>query len=136
MSGAIYWLQKQRKSELITLADRAGLKGSVADARPSPEHVAFADLFPLCCARSYEGFLKSELEVALEGYLRAHQVRLANDLTFEPFYRRIGALSPVKRESGGGGGGIGGGVVLTSGDEVKKPRARRQTRAREEIDQL
>lgn len=80
---------------------------------------------------SYEGLLKSDLEVALEEHLRANESRLSGDPALEPFYRRIGALSPIKRESGAGGGG---GALLTSGDEVKKqPRARRQTRAREEI---
>lgn len=59
---------------------------------------------------------------------------MAGDPALEPFYRRIGALSPIKRESGGGGGG-GGAGALTSGDEVKKQtRARRQTRAREEVE--
>ena len=79
---------------------------------------------------SYEGLLKSDLEVALEEHLRANESRLSGDPALEPFYRRIGALSPIKRESGAGGGG----ALLTSGDEVKKqPRARRQTRAKEEI---
>lgn len=93
---------------------------------------------------SYESLLKTELEVALESYLRANETRLSTDPVLEPFYRRIGALSSassvaVKRESGGGvGSGSGGVVVITSGDEVVKRsgRVRRQTRGRDEVEQM
>lgn len=86
---------------------------------------------------SYESLLKPDLEVALENHLRANETRLSNDPILEPFYRRIGALSPVKRESVGGGGSGSGGVVI-SGDEIVKrsSRARRQTRGREEVEQM
>lgn len=173
MSGVTYWLQRQRKSELANLAERAGLKEYVVlrqNPLPLPllPWVFFPpplppppppSSFPLTNIpnnalnrianqllapppsggggkggedRSYEGLLKSELEVALEQHLRANETRLSSDPVLEPFYRRIGALSPIKRESGGGGGG----ALLTSGDEVKKQtRVRRQTRAKEEIEQ-
>lgn len=100
MSGAIYWLQKQRKSELAGLADHVGLQ-------------------------NYENLLKPDLEVALEEYMRVNQTKLASDPSLEPFFKRI-AASPVKRESVS---------AITSGDEVRKPRVRRQTKAREEIEQ-
>jgi hypothetical protein len=74
---------------------------------------------------SYEGLLKSDLEVALEEHLRANETRLSKDPVLEPFYRRI-ATSPIKRESG---------VTFTFGDEVKKTRSRRQTRAKEELEE-
>lgn len=73
---------------------------------------------------SYETLLKSDLEVALEEHLRANESRLSKDPTLQPFYRRI-AASPVKRESAG---------ALVSGDDVKKPKLRRQTKAREELE--
>lgn len=76
-------------------------------------------------ACSYESLLKSDLEVALEEHLRANEASLNKDPVLEPFYRRI-AVSPIKRESAG---------VLTSGDDQKKPRVRRQTKAREEFEQ-
>lgn len=81
------------------------------------------ELIYVCC--SYENLLKSDLEVALEKHLRANETRFNKDPVFEPFYRRI-ATSPIKRESA---------VGLTSGDEQKKVKARRQTKAKEELDQ-
>ena len=74
---------------------------------------------------SYENLLKSDLEVALEEHLRANEASLKKDPILEPFYRRI-AASPIKRENTG---------TVTSGEEYKKPRVRRQTKAREEIEQ-
>lgn len=74
---------------------------------------------------SYENLLKPDLEVALEEYMRVNQTKLASDPSLEPFFKRI-AASPVKRESVS---------AITSGDEVRKPRVRRQTKAREEIEQ-
>ena len=74
---------------------------------------------------SYENLLKPDLEVALEEYMRVNHTKLANDPSLEPFFKRI-AASPIKRESVS---------AIISGDEVRKPRVRRQTKAREEIEQ-
>lgn len=74
---------------------------------------------------SYENLLKPDLEVALEEYMRVNHTNLANDPALEPFFKRI-AASPVKRESIS---------VNTPGDEIRKPRVRRQTKAHEEIEQ-
>ena len=74
---------------------------------------------------SYDHLLKADLETALDEHMRANQTRLTRDATLEPYFKRI-ASSPIKRESGG---------LFTSGDEVKKPRARRPTKAREELEQ-
>jgi len=65
------------------------------------------------------------LENALDEHLRTNKTTLSKDPTLEPYFKRI-ATSPVKRESGG---------AFTSGDEFKKPRARRPTKAREELEQ-
>ncbi|KAL8718008.1 MAG: hypothetical protein Q9225_004810 [Loekoesia sp. 1 TL-2023] len=102
MSNVAYWLQRQRKPDLQNLAAHVGMK-------------------------DFDNLLKTELEVAVDNYLRANQTRLQNDLQLSGFYKRIG--SPIKRESGG---------VTTSSaaEEVKKPKQRRQTlKAREELDQ-
>ncbi|MCJ1425378.1 hypothetical protein MMC29_003277 [Sticta canariensis] len=99
MSGAIYWLQKQRKAELAGLADHVGLK-------------------------NYENLLKPDLELKLEEYLRVNQNKLINDPSLEPFFKRI-AASPVRRENI---------IAITPGDEFRKPRVRRQTKAPEEIE--
>ena len=78
---------------------------------------------------SYENLLKTDLEVALEEHLRANQSSLSKNPQLEPYYRKIGAGSPVKRETSSalvatGGGGSGG------GNEKPVRRARRQTRGR------
>lgn len=78
---------------------------------------------------SYENLLKPDLEVALEEHMRVYQNQLSNDSSLEPFYKRI-ATSPVKRETSNAITSS----AITSGEDVKKPRARRQTKAREEIE--
>lgn len=76
--------------------------------------------------------MKPDLEVALEEYMRVNQTRLAKDPGLKPFYTRLAnTASPkkydIKYEDP---------VETTSVEEVaRKPRARRQTRAREEIEQ-
>ncbi len=57
--------------------------------------------------------------------MRMNKTTLSKDPTLEAYFKRI-TISPVKRESGG---------AFTSGDEVKKPRVRRPTKAREELEQ-
>lgn len=59
--------------------------------------------------------------------MRVNKSKLSSDPALEPFFKRITA-SPVKRESVS--------TAITSADEVKKPRPRRQTKAREELEQL
>ncbi|KAL9598413.1 MAG: hypothetical protein Q9219_004503 [cf. Caloplaca sp. 3 TL-2023] len=102
MSTVAYWLQRQRKPDLQNLAAHVGMK-------------------------DFDNLLKTDLEVALDEYLRANQPRLQDDPQLSGFYRRI--TSPVKRESGGV-------INITSAaEEVKKPKQRRQTiKAREELD--
>ncbi|KAL9119797.1 MAG: hypothetical protein Q9187_003651, partial [Circinaria calcarea] len=73
-----------------------------------------------------EGLKKIELEMALDEYMRANQSRLSKDSSLAAFYRRIATpSSPVKRESS---------VAVVVGDDSKKPRARRTTRARDDIE--
>ena len=78
-----------------------------------------------CRHCSFSDLKKSELEIALDEHLRANQSSLSKEESLSDYYKRLGVRmrSPAKRESGG----------ITSGDE-KKPRARRQTKAKEEIE--
>ncbi|KAL8988738.1 MAG: hypothetical protein Q9177_002229, partial [Variospora cf. flavescens] len=106
MSTVAYWLQKQRKPDLQNLAAYVGME-------------------------DYDGLLKTDLEVALDDYLRANQTSLRDDPQLSGFYKRLG--SPAKRESEG--------VTTTSVVEaVKKPglsgtKQRRQTlKAREGLE--
>ncbi|KAK7548792.1 hypothetical protein IWX49DRAFT_48323 [Phyllosticta citricarpa] len=64
------WLQKQRKAELASLAEEAGLTG-------------------------YEGLLKEELVFALDEHLKDNSTRLNGHSAFAEYYGRNG--SPVKR---------------------------------------
>ncbi|KAL8675452.1 MAG: hypothetical protein Q9168_000153 [Polycauliona sp. 1 TL-2023] len=109
MATVAYWLQRQRKPDLQTLASHVGMK-------------------------QYENLLKPELEVALDDYLRKNQNRLQSDPALSSFYKRL--ESPVKRErsSGNSVGGVGAASAVQ--EEVKKPKQRRQTiKAREELEQ-
>ncbi|KAL9028101.1 MAG: hypothetical protein Q9196_003484, partial [Gyalolechia fulgens] len=102
MSSVAYWLQRQRKPDLQRLAAHVGMK-------------------------DFDNLLKTDLEIAVDDYLRTNQSRLQNDPQVSGFYKRIG--SPVKRESGGA-------IATSVVEEVKKPKQRRQTlKAREELDQ-
>ena len=69
---------------------------------------------------SYDNLKKIDLETALDEHMRANQTRLSKDNALQPYYKRINP-SPVKKE-----------VPLT---ETKTPRARRTTKAREELEQ-
>ncbi|KAL8960752.1 MAG: hypothetical protein Q9193_002598 [Seirophora villosa] len=106
MSTVAYWLQKQRKPDLQNLAAHVGMK-------------------------YYDGLLKTDLEVALDDFLRANQTSLQNDPQLSGFYKRLG--SPVKRESGGA-------TTSSLVETVKKPglsgtKQRRQTlKAREDLE--
>ena len=71
---------------------------------------------------------KTELELAVEDFLRSNASRYENDATTAPFYQGVDPASPVKHK---GGKVTGGGMK----EEEKKPRQRRQTlRAKEETD--
>lgn len=80
---------------------------------------------------SYDGLLKTDLEVALDDFLRTNQISLQNDPQLSGFYKRLG--SPVKRESGGA-------TTTSLVETVKKSglsgtKQRRQTlKAREELE--
>ncbi|KAI9835824.1 MAG: hypothetical protein M1838_005190 [Thelocarpon superellum] len=77
MSTVSSWLRGQRKTELVELANDAGLK-------------------------DFDSLKKSELEAKLDEYLRAHESTLSKQTRFTPFYSRVGSSgSPVKRESAG-----------------------------------
>ncbi|KAL9050330.1 MAG: hypothetical protein Q9206_005130, partial [Seirophora lacunosa] len=79
----------------------------------------------------YDGLLKTDLEVALDDFLRTNQISLQNDPQLSGFYKRLG--SPVKRESGGA-------TTTSLVETVKKSglsgtKQRRQTlKAREELE--
>ncbi|KAL1650070.1 hypothetical protein SLS58_001448 [Diplodia intermedia] len=64
------WLQKQRKAELVSLADEAGFTG-------------------------YENMLKDDLVAALDEHLKDNSTRLAGNNAFAEYYER--SSSPVKR---------------------------------------
>ncbi|KAI9805090.1 MAG: hypothetical protein M1825_000924 [Sarcosagium campestre] len=105
MSTVPSWLRSQRKSDLVELADEAGLK-------------------------DYESLKKSDLEVALDEHLRANESSLAKKSRFSPFYTRTGtgsSSSPVKRDSAI--------AAPNSEGESKpaKPRARRVTKVADEV---
>ena len=69
---------------------------------------------------------KTELEIALDEHMRANQSRLSKDTSLVAFYRRITTpSSPVKRETS---------VAVVVVDDTRKSRARRITRARDEIE--
>ncbi|KAI9668945.1 MAG: hypothetical protein M1817_005168 [Caeruleum heppii] len=106
MSNVSSWLRGQRKTELVELADEAGLK-------------------------DYESLKKADLEVKLDEFLRANETSLSKRSRFNPFYTRSGtAGSPVKREAPGTVN-----AVATSDGESKatKARSRRVTKVADEI---
>ncbi|KAK6217552.1 hypothetical protein QIS74_07666 [Colletotrichum tabaci] len=76
MSGANSWLTKQRKSDLIELAELTGLTG-------------------------YENQRKSDLEVTLDEYLAENAAQFSHNPKLAPYYntRAKAAGSPVKREA-------------------------------------
>lgn len=131
MSTVAYWLQRQRKADLQNLAAHVGMIKYVL----SCQSLTGANYDRLLDALmdfaehwfSYDTLLKTELEVALDEFLRTNQISLQNDPQLSGFYKRIN--SPVKRESGGG-------TATSLVEEVKKPKQRRQTlKAREDLDQ-
>ncbi|RFU25289.1 hypothetical protein B7463_g11045, partial [Scytalidium lignicola] len=73
MSGVSTWLQKQRKSDLVELADSVGLT-------------------------DYDGMKKQELEAALDSYLTKNSAQFSSDTRLTPFYKRRADTSPIKKE--------------------------------------
>ncbi|KAK8099176.1 cupin -type protein [Apiospora kogelbergensis] len=75
MSGANAWLQRQRKAELVELAQQSGLT-------------------------NYESFKKAELELALDEFLAENSTQFIADPKFAPYYssRNRAAGSPIKRD--------------------------------------
>lgn len=67
------WLQRQKKGDLIDLADSIGFT-------------------------KYEGLLKVDLEIALQAYLAENAARLSSDPRLALFYSRPSVASPIKRE--------------------------------------
>ncbi|KAK6839786.1 hypothetical protein PG990_011395 [Apiospora arundinis] len=76
MSGANSWLQRQRKAELVELAQHSGLT-------------------------NFESFKKAELELALDEYLAENTTQFVADPKFAPYYssRNRAAGSPIKRDT-------------------------------------
>ncbi|KAH6690607.1 hypothetical protein F5X68DRAFT_260013 [Plectosphaerella plurivora] len=75
MSTTNAWLQRQRKSDLIEIAELVGLQ-------------------------DYEGHKKVDLEVSLDSFLSANADKLANEPKVAPYYnsRARAAGSPTKRD--------------------------------------
>ncbi|MCJ1341220.1 hypothetical protein MMC09_006516 [Bachmanniomyces sp. S44760] len=104
MSAPSSWLVKQRKPELVELAEQVGLK-------------------------DYENLKKSDLESALDEHLRANQAKLSRESKLEAFFKRIrdpSGGSPTKKEQAV--------AVLSGDEPKPKPKARRQTKAKEELE--
>jgi len=77
-------------------------------------------------SQSFDNLRKSDLEVALDEHMRANRARLAKLPDLVPFYLRIApTTSPVKREVV---------AIDPSGEEARRPRARRTTRIRDDMD--
>ncbi|TDZ53926.1 hypothetical protein CTRI78_v006731 [Colletotrichum trifolii] len=78
MSGANAWLSRQRKSDLVELAELTGLTG-------------------------YENQKKADLEVTLDEYLAENATKFSTEPKLVPYYnsRAKAAGSPVKREAPG-----------------------------------
>ncbi|GKT60490.1 hypothetical protein ColTof4_00619 [Colletotrichum tofieldiae] len=76
MSGANSWLARQRKSDLVELAELTGLTG-------------------------YENQKKADLEVTLDEYLAENATQFSHNPKLAPYYnsRAKAAGSPVKREA-------------------------------------
>jgi hypothetical protein len=77
---------------------------------------------------SFEDYKKVELEAALDGHLRANTSVFSSDKRLAEYYRRLAQppriVSPVKLKTEFAG----------SGDEVKKPSRRRQTKAKDDVE--
>ncbi|KAK7972959.1 hypothetical protein PG996_007181 [Apiospora saccharicola] len=75
MSGANSWLQRQRKADLVELAEQSGLT-------------------------NFESFKKVELELALDEYLAENSTQFMADPKFAPYFssRNRAAMSPLKRD--------------------------------------
>lgn len=69
------WLQKQRKAELVSLADEAGFTG-------------------------YESMLKDDLVAGLDEHLKTNSTRLAGNSAFAEYYER--SSSPLKKTRAAG----------------------------------
>ncbi|KAK1760548.1 hypothetical protein QBC47DRAFT_456279 [Echria macrotheca] len=76
MSGANSWLVRQRKSDLIELAEKVGLK-------------------------DYEDYKKNDLELQLDEFISENATRLQSDPKLAPYFssRARNAGSPVKKEA-------------------------------------
>jgi len=73
-----------------------------------------------------EGWLKDDLVAALDDHLRANAPKLSSKSSFNEFYQRTS--SPTKRETK---------VPLPGAEDAEpKPRKRRQTKVKEEIENL
>ena len=138
MSSTVYWLQRQRKTELAALAEHLGLNKYAVfpSASLSPDFLqktqSITDVARSLLCSSYEHLLKSDLEVLLEEHLRANEETLRNDPALTPFFKRI-AQSPIKRESATASSLL---KAAAEDEDRRKPRARRQTiKAREELEQ-
>ncbi|TVY46599.1 hypothetical protein LOCC1_G001827 [Lachnellula occidentalis] len=101
MSGASSWLQKMRKAELLELC----------------ESVDFKD---------YHGLKKTEIEVALDDYLRENADQYSGEARLAPFYKTRGRSesSPIKKEATS---------VMSDIESKLRTTKRRVTKAAEEL---
>ncbi|MCJ1309541.1 hypothetical protein MMC25_003201 [Agyrium rufum] len=75
----------------------------------------------------YDSLKKADLESALDTHLRANRTSLAKESSLTKFYDRLDTPgSPVKRDTST--------ALVTLGEEIKKPKPRRQTRGRSDFE--
>jgi len=93
MSGVSTFLQRMRKAELLELAEEVGFT----------EYEMLSLLRILATSKltcdSYDGLKKTEVEVALDSYLKENASAHSDNPRLEAFYRRRSESSPVKKES-------------------------------------
>jgi len=115
------WLGRQRKPELIALAERAGLDEydylTCRDRDPSQLSFGRAPSMTDTLCFSLDGLRKDELVAVLDEHLTKNASRLRSSSVFKDYYGRTS--SPVKRDSGA---------------EPKSTRRRRATSVKEETD--
>jgi len=96
MSKVSSWIQRQKKADLIEIADSIGFTEWAVHTCATRQFYTETHLNYLF---SYEGLLKVELDVALQDYLEENASRLSIEPRLAPFYTRRGVGSPIKRES-------------------------------------
>lgn len=90
MTSTAPWLSRQRKSDLVEMAESAGMTRYVAPltARCWSHHKT-----DTCC--SFKNLKKSDLEEEVDNFLRANQTTLAANPKLGEFYKRVKDGSPA-----------------------------------------